>query len=307
MIDRGKQNLLGVLIDAVDYEGAVKRIMGAAQAGQGLAATALAVHGVMTGVGDKAPPLPPEPLRPGHAGRSAGALGAQPAARQQVARPRLRTQPDLGGLQGSRTAGRTPLLLRQPPGGLRQADGKLRDAVSRGSSSPGRNLLSFGVAAREEKRAIAERIRASGAQITFVGLGCPRQEVFAYEYKDLLQMPVIAVGAAFDYHAGLLDEPPQWMQDNGLHWFYRLVQEPRRLWRRYLVLNSYFVGLFTLQALRLWRPSVSSAVPPPGGNPLCVTLCPLLIELRHEAEKLATGYTTSRAHLLNLFIRTRGR
>ena len=75
-------------------------------------------------------------------------------------------------------------------------------------------------------------------------------------------MPVIAVGAAFDYHAGLLDEPPQWMQDNGLHWFYRLVQEPRRLWRRYLVLNTYFVGLFTLQALRLWHPSVSSTVPP---------------------------------------------
>jgi exopolysaccharide biosynthesis WecB/TagA/CpsF family protein len=105
-----------------------------------------------------------------------------------------------------------------------------------------------------EKRAIAEQIVASGARIVFVGLGCPRQEVFAYEFGDLLSMPVLAVGAAFDYHAGLLAEPPAWMQRHGLQWLYRLRQEPRRLWRRYLTTNTQFIVLLFAQATRLWRP-----------------------------------------------------
>lgn len=114
----------------------------------------------------------------------------------------------------------------------------------------------------EEQIAIAKRIRASGAKITFVGLGCPRQEIFAYEYRDLLQMPVVAVGAAFDYHAGLLEEPPAWVQDHGLQWLYRLVQEPRRLWRRYLLLNPAFLTLLALQALGFWRPNTHAAQAP---------------------------------------------
>jgi exopolysaccharide biosynthesis WecB/TagA/CpsF family protein len=106
----------------------------------------------------------------------------------------------------------------------------------------------------EEKREIAERIRSSGAAITFVGIGCPRQEIFAYEFRDLLSMPVIAVGAAFDYHAGLRAEPPRFIQRAGLQWLYRLIQEPRRLWKRYLFLNPAYVTLVALQASSIWRP-----------------------------------------------------
>ncbi|MFX9862937.1 WecB/TagA/CpsF family glycosyltransferase, partial [Acinetobacter baumannii] len=88
--------------------------------------------------------------------------------------------------------------------------------------------------------------------MTFVGLGCPRQEVFAYEMRGLLGMPVIAVGAAFDFHAGLLREAPLWMQRYGLQWFHRLLQEPRRLWRRYLPLNTAYLALLLLQWAGIW-------------------------------------------------------
>ena len=115
----------------------------------------------------------------------------------------------------------------------------------------------------KEKAEIARRIRESGARITFVGLGCPRQEVFAYEYCDLLAMPVIAVGVAFDYQAGLLDEPPV-IQQAGLQWLYRLTQDPHRLWRRYLLLNPAFLTLLALQTSQLWQPNPSATDQPTG-------------------------------------------
>lgn len=112
-----------------------------------------------------------------------------------------------------------------------------------------------------EQRALIERIRRSGAAITFVGLGCPRQEVFAYECAEQLSMPVISVGAAFDYHAGAVKEPSAWIQRLGLQWAYRLGQDPRRLWKRYLGLNPLLLLLMILQKLRLWRPETAATEP----------------------------------------------
>src|SRR5690606_17957323 len=76
---------------------------------------------------------------------------------------------------------------------------------------------------------VAGRIRATGARVVLVGLGCPRQEQFAHAMRPRLAMPLLAVGAAFDYHAGLLRRPPAWMQRWGLEWLWRLGLEPRRL------------------------------------------------------------------------------
>ncbi|MBA3350557.1 MAG: WecB/TagA/CpsF family glycosyltransferase, partial [Actinobacteria bacterium] len=112
----------------------------------------------------------------------------------------------------------------------------------------------FRTTSPQEKQEIAARIRSSGARLTFVGLGCPRQETFAHEYRDALGMPVIAVGAAFDYHAGHMAEPPMWIQKRGLQWLHRLLQDPARLWRRYLLLNPAYLTLLALQALGLWKP-----------------------------------------------------
>ena len=105
----------------------------------------------------------------------------------------------------------------------------------------------------QEKLEIIKEINNSGAGITFVGLGCPRQEVWTYEFKDRLKMPVLAVGAAFNFHAGQLDQAPKLMQDAGLEWLYRLVKEPARLWQRYLILNPYYLSLLFLQWTGLRR------------------------------------------------------
>ena len=104
-----------------------------------------------------------------------------------------------------------------------------------------------------EDREIAARITASGARVLFVGLGCPRQEVFTYAMRPLLDMPMLAVGAAFDYHAGLLRKPPAWMQRYALEWLWRLGLEPARLWRRYLILNPLYLSRVAAQKARLWK------------------------------------------------------
>jgi N-acetylglucosaminyldiphosphoundecaprenol N-acetyl-beta-D-mannosaminyltransferase len=101
-----------------------------------------------------------------------------------------------------------------------------------------------------EKREIIEAVRRSGAQIVWVGISTPKQELLMAELVEDLGGPVlIGVGAAFDFHAGLKRQAPRWMQRAGLEWLFRLCTEPRRLWRRYLRNNSYFLWLLLLQAL----------------------------------------------------------
>ncbi len=106
----------------------------------------------------------------------------------------------------------------------------------------------------EVDAATAERIRASGAQIVFVALGCPKQEYWMQAYSQHLDAVLIGVGQAFSITAGQLAEAPRWMRDHGLEWLFRLVNEPRRLWRRYLVTNSLFIGLLAWDTLqKLWK------------------------------------------------------
>jgi exopolysaccharide biosynthesis WecB/TagA/CpsF family protein len=109
----------------------------------------------------------------------------------------------------------------------------------------------FRSATDAEQDADVDEIGASGARIVFAGLGCPRQEIWTYEMRLRLSLPVLAVGAAFDFHAGNARRAPDWMQRRGLEWVYRLVQEPRRLWRRYLLLNPSYLALVALQATRI--------------------------------------------------------
>lgn len=88
-----------------------------------------------------------------------------------------------------------------------------------------------------------ERIRASGADLVFVGLGCPRQERWAAAHRDQLALPLVCVGAAFDFYAGAVRQAPAWMQAAGLEWLFRVLMEPRRLWRRYATHIPIFVFL----------------------------------------------------------------
>ena len=90
--------------------------------------------------------------------------------------------------------------------------------------------------------AIVDRINSSGASVVFVGLGCPKQEFWMDTHQQKLQPVSIGVGLAFALIAGTKSQAPRWMREHGLEWLYRLGQEPSRLWKRYLVGNSLFIG-----------------------------------------------------------------
>lgn len=102
-----------------------------------------------------------------------------------------------------------------------------------------------------EDAAIIREIESSGAQILFMGLGCPKQENWMAAHKNGLSAVMLGVGASFDFYAGNIRESPEWMGKLGLEWLFRLTQEPKRLWRRYLILNPRFMWLATLQLLGL--------------------------------------------------------
>lgn len=99
----------------------------------------------------------------------------------------------------------------------------------------------------EEDAEITRKINESGTQILFMGLGCPKQENWMAAHKEKLSSVMLGVGASFDFYAGNVKESPEWMGKLGLEWLYRLTQEPKRLWRRYLMLNPRFMWLAFLQ------------------------------------------------------------
>jgi N-acetylglucosaminyldiphosphoundecaprenol N-acetyl-beta-D-mannosaminyltransferase len=102
----------------------------------------------------------------------------------------------------------------------------------------------------QEDDAIVAIIRESHADILWVGLGCPKQEVWMYEHCERLDVPaMVGVGQAFNIVAGSLKQAPAWMRENGLEWLFRLLLEPRRLWKRYLVYNTRFLFCIVLELL----------------------------------------------------------
>jgi N-acetylglucosaminyldiphosphoundecaprenol N-acetyl-beta-D-mannosaminyltransferase len=104
--------------------------------------------------------------------------------------------------------------------------------------------------AEEETEQIRQAIISSGVRILFVGLGCPRQERWIDEQRGRIAAVMIGVGAAFDFHAGVKPQAPAWMQKSGLEWLFRLITEPRRLWRRYLQNIPRFIVLAIADLLR---------------------------------------------------------
>ena len=250
MIDRGKHNLVGVNIHAVDYDAATSKIVEAAKARLPLGVSALAVHGVMTGVLDNVHRHRLNQLElvvpDGQPVRWAINMIYGTKLKDRVYGPNLMLETCkaaaeegisiflFGGKQ-ELLEDLSAILLKKYPD-LKIA-GMLASKVR--TVSP------------QEKQEIIDTINASGASITLVGLGCPRQEVWAYEFKDDLKMPVLAVGAAFNFHAGQLPQAPPIMQKCGLEWLFRFTKEPRRLFHRYMVLNPYYVSLVALQVLRL--------------------------------------------------------
>jgi exopolysaccharide biosynthesis WecB/TagA/CpsF family protein len=249
---RVKHNVLGVLVDATTYEEATGAVLAAARESRPFALTALAVHGVMTGVQDQAHEarlnsfdlVTPDgqPVR--------WALNSlyQAGLTDRVYGPDL----TLSVLAGAAAEGLPIYLYGSTDETLDRLVPRLQELFP-AVKIAGREPSKFRTARPGEAAEIAERIKSSGARLVLVGLGCPRQEVFTYAMRPLLPMPLLAVGAAFDYHAGQLRRPPAWMQRYGLEWLWRLGLEPGRLWKRYLLLNPAYLARLAAQKTHLWK------------------------------------------------------
>ena len=261
MIDKGKKNVLGILVNAVNYEAAVSKIIAAASAGKPMSVSALAVHGVMTGVLDSTHRYRLNHLDlvlpDGQPVRWALNLLYDTKLPDRVSGPDTMLQICERAAEEGLSIylyGSKPDVLEDLSRNLCQRFPKLIIAGTQPSK--------FRQVTAKEKQEIAQQIRNSGAAITFVGLGCPRQEVWAYEYRDDLSMPLIAVGAAYDFHAGNLAKAPEFLSKIGLEWLFRLIKEPKRLWKRYVFLNPLYMWLFFLQAFKIKHLDPTDATPP---------------------------------------------
>lgn len=239
-----RHNVLGIGVHAVDYKTATDCILEAAKGKRAFAVSALAVHGVMTGFDDPAHRtrlnrldlIAPDgqPVRWAlnwlyGAGLTDRVYGPFLTLRvcERAAAEGLSVF--LYGSDAATLAGLSTELPRRFPG--------LKIAGTRPSR--------FRRASESEWLEDAAAIRDSRADIVFCGLGCPRQEIWAYEMRAHVERPLIAVGAAFAFWSGRLPMAPSWMQRCGLEWLFRFTHEPLRLWRRYLLLNPrYLLALF---------------------------------------------------------------
>ncbi len=256
-----KRNVLGVMVTAIEAYHAVAEILEAARTRRGLSVTATAVHGLMTGVEDSEQRYRLNQfdmvLPDGQPVRWALNLLHGCRLRERVAGPDLMWRVCGAAAREGLPVyfyGSTTETLRKLTNQLRL---RLPNLIVAGAT-PSR----FRRQTQQEVEAAAATIRGSGAALVFVGLGCPRQEVWAYENRDLVGLPVVAVGAAFDFHAETIPRAPQILGRLGLEWLFRLALEPRRLWRRYLRLNPLFLGLVALQAARIRRFDPGSPLAP---------------------------------------------
>jgi N-acetylglucosaminyldiphosphoundecaprenol N-acetyl-beta-D-mannosaminyltransferase len=236
-----KMSIVGSLVDSVNYEQAANRILEWTRLSESGIVLAANVHMVMEAFDDdgfrrivnSADLVVPDgiPLvwmlwlkgvpRPGRVyGPTLMLRVLEAAAREKVP----------VGFYGGR-----PEVLESLIRKLRADYPELRVAYS--YSPPFRSLSS------EEDAEIARELRSSEARILFVGLGCPKQEIWMAMHKAEFRAVMLGVGAAFDFHAGARRQAPSWMQSIGLEWLFRLAYEPRRLWRRYIYHNPRFIVL----------------------------------------------------------------
>lgn len=104
----------------------------------------------------------------------------------------------------------------------------------------------------EEDAQAIQRINDSGAAIVWVGLGAPKQEKWMYEHRGKINAVMLGVGAGFDFHAGTVKRAPAWMRNHYLEWLYRLIQDPKRLWKRYVQTNGKFL-LLSIKDAFVWK------------------------------------------------------
>jgi len=238
-----KRNLFSVNYSIVDYQSASDKVIEKAEKNQSFGVTALAVHGLIESVWDKN-------------------LANQVNQINLIVPDGQPIRWALNNFYNVNLKDRVygPILTLHV---LEKADQKNLKVYLYGSKAvtleklktfinknyPGVHICGIHVdrfreATKEEDDVDIKKINDSGAHIVLVGRGCPRQERWVANHLGKVNAAMLAVGAAFDFYAGTVKQAPRWMQNNGLEWLYRLIQEPGRLWKRYLTTNSYFIYLF---------------------------------------------------------------
>lgn len=244
-----KVDVFGVGLSVATYNSAREEIVAAARERRSYAMSALATHGLMESVANV------------HLKRLVNDVDlvvpdGQPVrwAMNLLHRTGLRDRvfgPDLTGLvcEAAASEGIGIYLFGSTP----KTIALLRDRLAErypGLRISGAQADRFREATPQEDEEDIRRINESGAGIVLVGRGCPRQERWVAEHRGKINAAMMAVGAAFDYHAGNLSRAPDWMARNGLEWFYRLMQEPRRLFWRYFRTNSMFLWCLGTELLK---------------------------------------------------------
>jgi len=248
-----KHDLFGVEVSAVDYDTALDLVISTAKARRPMCVTHLAVHGLIEGSRDTA-------LRSMLNAFDIVAPDGQPVrhALNRVYGTMLKdscTGPEFTLRVCERAAEEDVGVYLY--GGRREVVEAMRDnlvarfpRLSVAAAEPS----AFRPLTEEEDAALTKRVNESGAAIVFIGLGCPLQERFAYAHKDRFRAVQICVGFAFDVHAGHKKRAPAWMTRHSLEWLHRVLQEPRRLGKRYFVTNTLFILKLAPYLLGLRKP-----------------------------------------------------
>lgn len=245
---RTRVAVLGVPIDIVSWREALNRIASWASAGEARVVVTCNVHSVVTADSNAE-------LEAAIRGAEMSTADGMPVAWLLSALRRERQEriagPDLMWHYCGEAAGRGEKIFLF--GSTERTLGLLVQRLQR--DFPGLDVVGtlappWGDWSVEDNQGFVERIRESGAQVVFVGLGCPKQEIWMHRHRHEIPAVMIGVGAAFDFYAGTVPRAPLWMQKSGLEWTWRLAREPRRLFGRYLRTNARFVVGALAQLIR---------------------------------------------------------
>jgi N-acetylglucosaminyldiphosphoundecaprenol N-acetyl-beta-D-mannosaminyltransferase len=243
-----KANIVGVGVSVTDYEQVVRCVVSAAERSQPLLVTACSVHTLIEAFDD---PLFAAVLNEfdivapdGQPVRWGMTWTRQASLVERVYGPDL----TLCVYQAAAERKLPVYLYGGRAETLRLLAARLTARFS-GLSVAGVREGRFRPLSLAERESDADAIVRSGARIVLVGMGAPRQDWWIFHMRERIARPMLAVGAAFDFHAGLVSQAPPLLQRHGLEWLYRLSREPRRLWRRYLTVTPRYLPLIASQAL----------------------------------------------------------
>lgn len=248
-----RENILGVGVSVVNMDGAVEAIHGWIDRNERRYVCVTGVHGIMESqrsaelrrIHNEAGMVTPDGMPLAWLLRLAGHLDVDRVCGPELM-PRLLIQSQ-ARQDGHFLYGTTPQVLQLLEARLRQ--------IAPAARIVGTYAPPFRPLTRDEEDAVVEEINLCAPDVVWVGLSTPKQELWMATYRPRIHAAVlIGVGAAFDIHAGVRRRAPRFLQRSGFEWTWRLMSQPRRLWRRYLTNNPQFLLLIALQLMGLLRP-----------------------------------------------------